>query len=349
MSAPVNVVRRPKGPSGRRGAMPWCRIAPVVALGAVALLGSTSPAMAQAVRAVRMEVENDYFQFWVPVAERTDHNYTHGTHVTFYLATTPAAIRGRRPDCGDEPLVPGGPGCVRSAVHLGQDLYTPVEWYPEPTIGQRPYAAVLYVDLRADHVEAHRMRAVALRLGTTGRAAGGEALQLWIHRTIGGFEGPFGWSYQLASQPIVMGTIEEHRLLLQSGAPRGRALDVVGHARLSAGTLASGAEIGWKGRAGWHLTPPFGGGAPPWGGVRPYVTAGAQAEWVGHSLVLDGNSQQTRGQVVREPLVGQWHHGVGVGVGTVELEFRVTTRSREYGSGPRTHSWSSLVVQYGAR
>jgi hypothetical protein len=87
----------------------------------------------------------------------------------------------------------------------------------------------------------------------------------------------------------------------------------------------------------WHV--------PSWG-ERPaleiFALGGARQELVLRNISLDGNSVHPDRAVQREVAVGEHSVGIGARFKRVTLLWRAVTRSREYETGPKHHSYGIM-------
>ncbi|HZK77851.1 MAG TPA: lipid A-modifier LpxR family protein, partial [Gemmatimonadaceae bacterium] len=110
------------------------------------------PARAQQLaQTARVSVDNDFFDFWMPIHERPDVDYSQGMRVSWDVSGVPS--QGRRLVCGK-----------RSACGLkfevGQEMYTPEIDSPTPVPGERPYAGWLYGSIAIRAADAGTARSI---------------------------------------------------------------------------------------------------------------------------------------------------------------------------------------------
>lgn len=304
-------------------------------------------ASAQAIGTITADVENDYFDFLRPPDRRSDDNYTQGIHTGIWLATSPSWLRRSLPSCAQLSRTEVSlKTCVTSRILLGQELYTPTNDSPIPLRGDRPYAALLFADLSTASANQTTLRVFNLRLGTTGHAALGDEAQNWFHRLIPQFRTPLGWKHQIASEPVIDATYEYHRLALSAGQAPGSRVTLAPSGSLTIGNLLVAAKGAVDGRAGYRAPHPWQERDESSSGARAYLLVGAQEEWIGHSLILQGNTSETRGLVRKRSTVAQWYTGFCIGLSRYSIEFRVTTRTKEYWTAPAQHVWGTIGMTY---
>lgn len=69
-------------------------------------------------------------------------------------------------------------------------------------------------------------------------------------------------------------------------------------------------------------------------------------EAVARDLFLDGSTFRRSVHVAREPIIGSWERGVGVRLSRLGVEYRAVTQSKEYGTGPPTHSFGAISISW---
>lgn len=309
----------------------------------LSLLAAAGPARA----GVRVDADNDYFDFWLPRDARPDHDYTQGLRLMTVRDATPRwfpAFARRLPPCdGDSADTP----CALASFELGQEIYTPTYDSPVPVPGERPYAARLYVGAAEHRIGPGLKRTFSLRVGVTGVPALGEAAQIALHR-LRGFQEPLGWDHQVPFEPVLEASAAEERAVLAVSLHEVRVLEVGALGRGSLGNWLTAAAVGMRARAGYGLVER---GREPRPGEVPrisvYGLGSAREDWVLRDLTLDGSTFGESAQVAKRPFVLQSEVGGGVRYGPVTLEFRAVYRGREYDTGPAAHHWGSLRLTVG--
>jgi hypothetical protein len=216
---------------------------------AFALVLAAAPAHAQQ-RGVRLTIDNDAFDFWVPGAVRPDHDYSDGVDLTADVAHVPAWARRLAPHartCAGAP--DASEPCVATTASFGQKIFTPEHWGDEPVPGERPYAGWLYAAAAAHVQTSARQRTVGAEVGITGPPSLGEKVQLAVHR-IAGLYTPHGWGHQLAFEPAFAIRYDERRLVADVHAGGARVLALAPAWGADAGTLHTGAYAGVTATAG---------------------------------------------------------------------------------------------------
>jgi hypothetical protein len=320
----------------------------------VALVLPCEPAAAQTVSNFRFQVDNDYFDFWLPSHRRPDNNYTHGQIMGGDFDSAPQWMQAGTQDCmtfrvaRDSSSMQNATfnslACVQSFFTITQQIFTPVNDSPMPLKGERPYAGLLAVDFGRQSVGPRMVSTLGLRFGTTGRNSGAEAAQKAFHRLVE-LRHPMGWNYQVAAEPVV-GAVSEAQVNLISPPPnRGGPFAVIGIGSATATNIQAGMSGGLEIRAGHNALSSW----APLSRVerhsrRAYIILGASEQWVARDLLIDGNSPATTGLVKKEPLVFQSVWGFGFGGGGYVLEYRATSHSHEYDTQRRWHRWGTIAL-----
>lgn len=309
------------------------------------LVATASPAAAQgALRAVRVEADNDAFDFWIP-PPRPDHDYTHGMRVVADLNGAPGwrRLATGLPSC---PPLEERQTCLATRLELGQKIYTPLRDAPAPLPGERPYAGWLYGSATARLVGARRERTLGAEVGVTGPPSLGAAVQTGFHR-LAGYWVPQGWGKQLAFEPGVVVRYEDAFLLAEGRSGRARLAVVAPYWGAAAGNVRTDAHAGVRVQLGYGVAHPWSpsreAGAPR---AAVYALGGVRGEWVLRDLFLDGSTFRSGPRVEKLPGVGEVEAGAGVRLHRVSLEYRVVTRGREYRTQPRAHRYSTLSLGF---
>ncbi len=317
----------------------------IVVILAVVAMGLPAAARSQSVSLLRVEMDNDYFDFWQRGTLRTDDNYTHGTRLDAVIVDVPRWLRGHSEPCSaSDSNSPATGSCVAILASVVQQIFTPR--YDVPPETDRPYAGVLFLDIGRRGMTSRRSQTLSLKLGTTGPASGGKAVQQFMH-DFNKSGRVFHWENEIAPELVANATYDARFLLGESANNAGRFTSFVARMSGTAGTLESGASGGFELKVGHRL-------AHPWLPLadanrkksRAFLSFAVDEVWVARSLVLDGNTPETSDLVSRRPLVAQWMAGLGYGLGPFTAEYRATSRSREYDGGPGWHRWGTLGITY---
>jgi hypothetical protein len=304
---------------------------------------------AQAGWSPRLQLDNDYYNFWQRHTRRPDEEYTNGVKAT--LVSYGGSWWGSRaarhlPDCLD--AARDARACRSTTVTFGQELYTPELSHAPHAVPdwelERPYHAWLYATGAAALLSERIRREVTLSLGVTGPPAGGEMAQALAHE-IGFADAARGWETQVGFEPGIVLGYRHAILAARLGGDRGIAVDVAPEVAASIGNVRTHAELGATARIGWNLSHPWSPAAWRHRALFEWwLSAGGRVEHVARDMSLDGTLFSPRRRVERIPGVRQYEFGAGLRAGHLFLEYRAATRSREYRTGPLHHTWGSMTA-----
>jgi hypothetical protein len=323
----------------------------MVAVAVVVLARAGASASAQASGAVQLRVDNDGFDFWQRPWERPDGEYSNGVRLTTEIGRTPRWWRpgGDIAPCAD--VQESAPRCTSLHFALGQDMYTPAEdsqpyTYPGWRT-QRPYAGWLYANMNLRAVRRSTVRSFGLTLGVTGPPAMADQAQRKAHEIMRRYTSlPVGWDTQVRFEPGVIVDARQQWLLF-SGVVKGvRLIDAIIGAGASLGNVVTNAEAGADLRMGINMSHPF-RRTRSRGPMEVLAVVGVRGQAIAHSIFLDGNTFNPDRRVTRVPGVADLHGSAGIRLGPLVLAYAVTKRSREYTTGPRSHTFGSLVAGLG--
>lgn len=317
----------------------------------LASVAVTTDALAQATPSVQMRADNDGFDFWKRPARRTDGEYTNGVQISVETARAPLWRRfaRRSPSCADVP--DGIPRCSSARVVIGQDMYTPAEDSQPYTFDgwrhQRPYAGWLYGSFTVRDVRRSAVRSLGVTLGVTGPPSFADQAQREAHRLMARYTStPIGWETQLRFEPGIILSASQQWMLFTAKVKRVRLMDASVGLGASAGNILTNAEANGRIRAGINLS-------HPWrrdrrrGPAELVGSLGGRAQLVARNIFLDGNTLHPDRRVKKIPGVADVNGLVGLRLGPVVLAYAVTQRGREYRTGPRSHTFGSLVAGIG--
>lgn len=231
-------------------------------------------------------VEND-------MLAHTDRYYTNGIKLglglPFETIQVPAAWMLTK-------LAPRDDDDVHLGLFVGQNLYTPKSIVvSQPQLGDRPWAAWLYIGGVAQRVRGNRLDTVELDVGMVGPAALGREVQSNWHHLIGSPQ-PRGWSNQIPNEPAFLVAYLQKRKMAWGD------WEFVPHAGATLGTVMTLARVGGTVRFGRNMTD-FGPDTVEPGGAMLrtahraatsgnrydwYVFAGVDQRLVARNIFLDG-------------------------------------------------------------
>ncbi len=307
-----------------------------------------APAQGHALAGVRLRMENDYFDFWLPSENRPDDNYTHGAASALLLNRVPHWARGGRPVCsGNHPEAWATASCVQSVVTISQQIFNPTIDSPTPVVGERPYAGVLYADFARRTVDTHHAHTLGLRLGTTGHASLADKVQNYFHQLVD-LRHPEGWAYQVAEEPVVGLTYEQRYLVTPYQPTRRSPVTVFVTGGAIATNIQSGLNAAVEVRAGYNVPHPWLSSSDSnRRKLSAYLLIGGNDQWVARDLLIQGNSPATVGLVSKRAFVFRSAWGFAIGARDVFLEYRVVSQNRDYSTAPSWHRWGAITLVYG--
>ncbi|HEX5724583.1 MAG TPA: lipid A deacylase LpxR family protein [Longimicrobiaceae bacterium] len=311
------------------------------------LLALALPAGGQAqVRAVRLVLDNDAYNLWIPFDRRPDQEYTNGAWVSVEAAGVPRWARrlaGGRPACTAETAPDSA--CVTTTFDVGQKIFTPRNDGAVLPPGERPYAGWLFGAATVQAATAAWRRSLGVEVGVTGEPSLAEAVHEAWHE-VTGYWRPEGWDNQVGFEPAFAVRYEAAHLLEAAGAGGARYADLAPYVGGAVGSLHTGAHAGARLRLGYDLPHPWREDAAPSRGLRVYAFGGARQALVLRNLFLDGSTFGGGPQVEHRAFVGEWELGGGVRWRGTSLEWRTVRRGREYRTEPSPHQYSSFVLTY---
>lgn len=306
------------------------------------------PDNAHAQWAWRARLDNDAYNFWQHPAQRSDDEYSNGVRLAAETYRGPwwaRRLSQQMPNC--EPRAGSRTTCASHELVIGQDIYTPnlkrapymvADWELE-----RPYAAWLYVSSTARFARVHSQDEIELAAGVTGRPALGQLAQSIAHAINDRYtRAAFGWETQVGFEP---GLLARYRRtwLARATTSRGPGVELQPFLGAAAGNILTNAEAGVQARIGIAMSHPW--HVPSWAGrseVEVYLLGGARQEVVARNFSLDGTTLHPDRSVRREAAVREHTVGVGARIKRVSLSWRAVTRTREYESGPKHHSYGVM-------
>jgi hypothetical protein len=183
-------------------------------------------------------------------------------------------------------------------------------------------------------------------VGVTGAPSGAQLAQSIAHALTRRYtRRARGWETQIGFEPGVVAGYTWQRMVLHARAAGQPVFELAPYVSVSAGNILTQARVGAITRAGINLSHPW--HLPSWRGrslVEIYALAGAQQAFVARDISLDGNTITPQRRVERVPAVSEYELGGGVRLGQLRLEYRATTRGREYRTGPQRHTYSAMIA-----
>jgi hypothetical protein len=318
---------------------------------AVTLGAGVRPLGAQASGAVRLRADNDGFDFWKRPARRSDGEYTSGLQMRAEMGHAPRwwRLTTKTPPCADAPDT--APRCASAEFAVGQEMYTPAEDSQPYTYAgwqnQRPYAGWLYGSLLLRSVRRSTIRTLGLTLGVTGPPSLADRAQEQAHAVMWRYaRQPLGWETQIRFEPGVILSARQAWEVFAIRIGPVRLIDATVNAGASAGNILTNVEAGGDLRAGINLSHPWRRSRRR-GPAEIVASIGVRGQAIARSIFLDGNTINPDRRVARIPGVGDVRGSIGLRLGALVLSYAVTQRGREYETGPRSHTFASLIAGIG--
>lgn len=292
--------------------------------------------------------ENDKWAF-----RGEDRHYTNGVRMSWVSdiihPTQPSPWRWAHGLAGFIPTFDPA-GELRVGISLGQSVYTPGDdLRTDRILDDRPYAGWLYGgfalinERRREPQGVDTLDTFEVNLGIVGPGAGGRVVQNRWHNLLAVDEAK-GWSNQLPNEPgIVLYYERKWRdpTNLKTRLIDDLAIDVIPHAALSLGNVATYAAGGATLRFGRNLDVDFG---PP--RIRPalsgsghvraedevgwYFFAGSEIRGVAYDIFLDGPALRSSQSVDRKPVVVDLQAGAAITWRSMRASYTYVIRTREF-------------------
>jgi hypothetical protein len=306
------------------------------------------PAGAQNLESFRFQVDNDWFDFWQRSVDRPDDNYTAGHSGRAVFDRAPRWALFGQQDCATARRKTTPPKvCVESFIGVTQKMFTPTNDSFEPKPGERPYAGILFAEFGRQAVKPRSAHSLAAVIGTTGKPSGNEWEQKLFH-SLADLRTPLGWNHQVATESV-LGLTYKSQYMLTPPRTSGRSFATVAATGSAvATTVQEVASAGVETRFGYNVPHPWMPASPfERRNIRAYFILGGNESWVARNLLLTGNSAETRGLVTKRPFLFESVWGFALGAGGIFVEYRATSQSREYNTGPSWHRWGAISIIVG--
>jgi hypothetical protein len=314
----------------------------------LAVVFALLPKPAQAQWTLRARLDNDAYTFWQHPAKRTDEEYSNGVRLSAEAYHAPWWMkRFISPRANCEMKVASTATCVSHDLAIGQEIYTPnllrAPFTTDDWELERPYAAWLYMSSIARINRVHTLDEIEVNLGVTGEPALGELAQTIAHTINQRYTNEaHGWETQIGFEPGVLARYRR-TWLARAVAPRGLGIELQPFLGAAAGNVLTNAEGGVQLRLGYAMSHPW--HMPSWAErakMEVFLLGGVRHEFVARNISLDGNTVHANRSVERVPSVGEYTFGIGMRLGPISLAWRAVTRSQEYKSGPKDHSYGIM-------
>ena len=239
---------------------------------------------------------------------------------------------------------------------IGQNIYTPEDIVSTMLVpDDRPYAAWLYGSLALHLQTGRRLDVFEVSLGIVGESALGEEIQNGWHKLIDVDE-VLGWANQLRDEPGIIIAYEQRRRFITDDAPTGWGADLIPHAGVALGNVATYLNAGAQVRFGWRLPSDFGTALIRPGGdsnthedadVRGFSFhgfAGFDARLSAWNIFLDGNTWKDSHSVDKREFSADLFAGISGRLGRFRCTYTQVYRSKEFYGQDKRDVFGSLAL-----
>lgn len=248
-------------------------------------------------------------------------------------------------------------------VTLGQAMFTPRDRKQTALIADdRPYAGWTYLGFGYNTRSSDRLDSYEINLGVVGPWSRAKQMQDLVHRARG-IDRFDGWANQLGNEFGAQLVYErKYRFdFFDNGRQRlGFGIDLIPHAGISLGNVATYANLGAEMRIGWGLPDDFGtspirpagdNSSPRPKGVASFgrdfgahVFASVDGRAVARNIFLDGNTIRDSHSVNKRPFVADLAVGIAFNVKKYKIGFVRVYRSREFEAQRSSPRYGSLTI-----
>lgn len=300
----------------------------------------------------RLRLDNDAYNFWIFPGRRSDEQYTNGV---FASLETWRAVGWRRlaqqtPDCAAAVTRAGR--CLTTTLGIGQQMFTPNLMRPPFAFpnweDERPYAGWLYLAGTGRSVSNRSARVLDVALGVTGPPALGQVSQKVAHWINSAYTTrATGWETQVAFQPGVQLGYQHSLMAWRAMAGTKAILDLAPTAALTLGTVRTSAEAGARLRLGYNLSHPWDPRALRGrSSLEYFISLAGRGEYVARDFSLDGSFLDNNRSVERVAGQREYSAGAGLRMHMITLHWEAFTRSQQYTTGPKRHTWSTMSASW---
>ena len=300
-----------------------------------------------------LNLENDIFG-----GQGEDQNYTNGFRLSYHDADLDLPSWARQ--LGE--LYPGFRMNDTTALtySIGQNMYTPKDLtraVPDPN--DRPYAAWLYGSVAMSTVTDNHKDQVEISLGVVGPAAGGKAVQKFVHNHVTtDADDPQGWNSQLENEPgIVLSWDRQYPSWWDLNYDDSLNLSVTPSVGVSLGNVYTHAKAGVSMRLSPYSgrftdlpsrvrpsIPGSGYFADPEGAFSWGVFGGVVGYAVGRNIFLDGNTFEDSPSVDSKPFVYDVSAGFDMIFDHTRVSYTLVRRSKEFDGQDDSSYFGSVAL-----
>lgn len=240
---------------------------------------------------------------------------------------------------------------------LGQTFSTATDISdPDPPQDDQPYAGLLAAVTGLHARTPRSLHSWWLLVGILGPASRAEQVQTRVHKIIGS-EIPEGWDTQLRNEPILNAYYDWKYRLADWRPSESTTVDVTSSTGAGLGNAWIGAWGSIFGRFGLNVPDNFGPSVPRLGfggypiNIQPpsrswqtYAFLGADAQWVGRNIALDGNTWKDSRSVDKEPWVAAASWGLVVQKGHVAVTWAMYTLTDTYETQLENNEFGAIAL-----
>lgn len=294
-------------------------------------------------RYYRHNYDNDFF-----VA--TDRYYTQGVYLEFiFPAFKKLLISHALIPLRSKSSIAGSRVINYYGVSTERQGFTPssIRHFGKPDVGERPYAAIVYLTHSLVSIDpARKVRLTSrLNLGLMGPNLFGEEEQVAIHTKLGNIL-PLGWEYQIENDYVL-----NYDVYLEKGIFDSKCFTVTGFTELRAGTLYDDISLGAMMRIGYMQKYFSNLGLTRQKQAQKfqcYLFFKGKIKAVGYNASMQGglinqNSSYALSDSDVERLVGIGYYGMVVAFKRISLEYSFASITKEYKKG-KNHAWGRIGI-----
>lgn len=302
------------------------------------------------------EFERLSFYFENDADIRTDRGYTDGSRLGVLM---------HRPDTRDSWLYIPYTDLPRDhfiSFSVTQQIFTPENLESKELIEEdRPYAGWLYFETALYQSSEKHLDALAFQIGIVGDASQMEAVQKYIHSSIGS-PPPQGWDNQLENE-LGLQLNYQHKWRFVPKPIWGLESTIIPYAGGEFGNVAIKGDIGAVVRIGWNIPADFGTTFIDEGGMNAipvkskqcfpilspwsfYINLSTGGSVVLRDIFLDGNTFEESHSVDKNYLVGYWGYGLSARYRNFSIDYLRTHHSLEYKTQRDYDSFGTLVFSW---
>ncbi len=249
-------------------------------------------------------------------------------------------------------------------VTLGQAMFTPRDKKRADLVSDdRPYAGWTYLGFGYNTRSSYRLDSYELNFGVVGPWSRAKQIQDFVHRARG-IEQFNGWANQLGNEfgaQLVYERKYRYDAFAQDNIRSGFGIDVIPHAGLSLGNVATYANAGFEARLGWGLPDDFGTSPirpagdnsaprPKQGALQftrdigAHVFVSVDGRAIARNIFLDGNTIRDSHSVDKKNFVADVAAGVAFNFKKYKLAFVRVYRTREFNGQLTTPKYGSITI-----